>query len=54
MVLNEVGQIAEDEWKKSAVIRTGIELDEFVIMPNHMQVCFGIGELSLCFWLIIL
>ncbi len=28
MVLNEAGRIAEEEWRKSAVIREGIELDE--------------------------
>ena len=37
MVLNEVGQVAEEEWRKSAVIRDGIELDEFVVMPNHVH-----------------
>ena len=37
MVLNEAGRIAEEEWRKSAVIREGIELDEFVIMPNHVH-----------------
>ena len=37
MVLNEAGKIAEEEWKKSALIRKGIKLDEFVIMPNHMH-----------------
>jgi REP element-mobilizing transposase RayT len=37
MVLSEAGRIAEEEWRKSAVIREGIELDEFVIMPNHVH-----------------
>ncbi len=37
MVLNEAGRIAEEEWEKCAGLRKGIELDEFVIMPNHMH-----------------
>ena len=35
--LNEYGEIAREEWGKTAEIRRGIELDEFVIMPNHMH-----------------
>ena len=27
----------QDEWEKSAQIRKEIELDEFVIMPNHIH-----------------
>ncbi len=37
MVLNEAGRIAAEEWYKSAQIRDEIELDEFVIMPNHVH-----------------
>ncbi len=36
-VLSEAGRVAAEEWRKSAVIRKGIELDEFVIMPNHVH-----------------
>lgn len=35
MQLNEVGQIVADEWRKTAIIRDEIELDEWVVMPNH-------------------
>jgi REP element-mobilizing transposase RayT len=35
--LNEFGRIVQDEWRKSAVIRREIELDIFVIMPNHIH-----------------
>ncbi len=35
MQLNEFGQIAQEEWMKTALIRGEIELGEFVIMPNH-------------------
>jgi REP element-mobilizing transposase RayT len=37
MVKNEFGGIVWDEWRKSATIREEIELDEFVIMPNHVH-----------------
>ena len=35
--LNNFGMIARDEWIKSAAIRFEIELDEFVVMPNHFH-----------------
>ena len=37
MRLNELGQIARDEWFKTALLRPYVELheDEFVVMPNH-------------------
>ncbi|MBF0227964.1 MAG: transposase [Desulfobacterales bacterium] len=37
MILNEYGRIVYDEWIKSAEIRNEIELDKFVIMPNHFH-----------------
>ena len=37
MVLSEAGRVAEAEWRKSAVIRRNIELDAFVVMPNHVH-----------------
>jgi REP element-mobilizing transposase RayT len=37
MILNELGQIVYEEWKRSSEIRREIELDEFVVMPNHMH-----------------
>ena len=37
MVLNDAGRIAEEEWRKSAQIRAEIELDEFVVMANHVH-----------------
>lgn len=35
--LNEFGEIARQEWVKSEEIRDEVELDEFIIMPNHMH-----------------
>ena len=51
VVLSEAGRVAEEEWRKSAVIRKGIELDEFVIMPNHVHGIVrqkGLGAPSPC------
>ena len=35
--LNKYGEIVEDEWLKSSIIRQEIELDEYVVMPNHFH-----------------
>lgn len=37
MRLNEVGQIAAEEWSRSAEIRREIELDAWIVMPNHLH-----------------
>lgn len=37
MLLNEFGQIANDEWIKLADRYGNVELDVFQIMPNHMH-----------------
>ncbi|MGL5939434.1 MAG: transposase [Waterburya sp.] len=37
MYLNQIGKIVREEWLKSAQIRREIELDEWVIMPNHLH-----------------
>ena len=37
MELNDVGRAVEEEWKRTAVLRPGVELDAFVVMPNHLH-----------------
>ena len=37
MYLNALGHIVEEEWLRSAEIRTEILLDAFVVMPNHLH-----------------
>ena len=37
MILNEFGIIAQDEWFKSAEIRSEITMDCFIVMPNHIH-----------------
>jgi REP element-mobilizing transposase RayT len=44
MVLNKIGQIAATEWERSPEIRREIELDAWVIMPNHMHAIVLITE----------
>jgi len=46
MRLNEYGQIAWEEWFRSAEIRREIRLypDEFVVMPNHIHGIVWIAE----------
>jgi putative transposase len=36
-LLNGYGEIVKSEWMKTAEIRTNVELDEFVVMPNHIH-----------------
>lgn len=37
MQLNEAGQVVANEWVQTAEIRHEIELDEWVVMPNHLH-----------------
>jgi putative transposase len=37
MELNDAGRIVESEWMKTNEIRREIELDAFVVMPNHIH-----------------
>ncbi len=46
MKLSEIGEIAESEWLKSPEFRPdmNLEMDEFVIMPNHLHGIITIGK----------
>ena len=37
MRLSPWGEMARDEWLRSAVARGNVELDAFVVMPNHLH-----------------
>jgi REP element-mobilizing transposase RayT len=37
LVPSEIGRIAIDFWREIPQHHTGLELDEFVVMPNHMH-----------------
>lgn len=44
MMLNSVGKIIEDEWRKTIELRPNIALGEFIIMPDHMHMIIIITE----------
>ena len=44
MKLNDLGVIVREEWEKTAEIRKEIELDEYVIMPNHFHAIVHIAN----------
>ena len=44
MISNRYGEIAENEWLKTAELRKNVELDEFIIMPNHFHCIIVITE----------
>ena len=37
VVLNKLGKIAEEQWLFTKEIRKNVDLDFFVIMPNHIH-----------------
>ena len=37
MILNKLGKIVAREWRQTESIRKNIELDYFVVMPNHIH-----------------
>ena len=46
MILSEIGKISEQEWIKTPEIRPdmNLELDAFVVMPNHFHAIIIIGD----------
>jgi putative transposase len=37
VILNDIGKIVEEEWLKTKEIRANVDLDYYVIMPNHFH-----------------
>ena len=37
MRLSPIGEIVADEWRKTPRIRPNVQLDEWVVMPNHIH-----------------
>jgi putative transposase len=44
MTLNQYGRIVWDEWEATAKLRPNIQLDRFVVMPNHVHGIIFITE----------
>jgi len=37
MYLNDVGRIVTEEWNRTGDLNRGLDLDAFVVMPNHLH-----------------
>lgn len=37
MILNQLGKIVDEEWRNISIIRSGVGLDSYIIMPNHFH-----------------
>jgi REP element-mobilizing transposase RayT len=35
--LNSLGRLVEEEWKRTAAVRPSVEVDLYVVMPNHVH-----------------
>ena len=44
VVLLPAGLVVEEEWRRTATIREHVNLDEFVIMPNHLHGIVVVNE----------
>jgi REP element-mobilizing transposase RayT len=44
MQLSEEGEIIKEEWLRTANIRLNVELDSFVVMPNHIHGIIVLNE----------
>ena len=44
MVLNTYGQIVAEELSRTPTLRSEVNLDEFVVMPNHLHAILTINE----------
>ena len=44
--LTQVGEIVTQEWLRSADLRAEVELDAFVVMPNHIHGTVVISDIS--------
>ena len=46
MILNDVGKIADECWKKIETLHKNIELDYYIIMPNHIHGIIVINDVG--------
>ncbi len=44
MFLNDYGNIAFEEWAKTPSLRPQVELDVFIVMPNHIHAILKIND----------
>lgn len=36
-MLNEMGKVVHEEWLKTKTVRQNVDLDKFIVMPNHLH-----------------
>lgn len=48
ITLNHYGKIVADELKKTEILRDGIKLDQYIIMPNHIHLISAIKGTARC------
>jgi REP element-mobilizing transposase RayT len=46
MRLDSIGEIVRDEWIMTGWLRNQVELDEFIVMPNHFHGIFMINAVG--------
>ncbi len=46
MALNAYGVMVRDEWLETECLRDHVELDEFVVMPNHIHAILSLGPMA--------
>ncbi len=44
VILNNIGEIIEEEWNKTPALRAEISLDAYVIMPNHFHAIVALNS----------
>ena len=37
VILNDMGRIVAEEWRRTETVRTNFITDEFIVMPNHVH-----------------
>lgn len=48
VLLTPVGEVVEEEWLRTAAMRSGVWLDAFVVMPDHFHAIVGLGTAQIC------
>lgn len=43
-VLNECGRIVDEEWQRTSTLRPNVDIDEWIVMPNHVHGIVIINE----------
>ena len=44
MISNILAEIVQEEWERTSIVRQGIALEAFVIMPNHVHALLTIKK----------